>query len=111
MLEVMRQDYIRTARAKGLSEGEVIYKHALRNALLPVITIVGVELLVLFGGLVVVETVFTIPGIGRFLVDAITHRDYPSIQGLVFMFALFVIVVNLLVDIVYAVLDPRIRYA
>jgi peptide/nickel transport system permease protein len=111
ILEVLRDDYVRTARAKGLRESVVVLKHALRNALLPVITIVGVELLVLFGGLVVVETVFTIPGIGRFLVDAITHRDYPSIQGLVFMFALFVIVVNLLVDIIYAVLDPRIRYA
>jgi peptide/nickel transport system permease protein len=111
ILEVLRDDYVRTARAKGLRERIVVLKHALRNALLPVITIIGIELLVLFGGLVVVETVFTIPGIGRFLVDAITHRDYPSIQALVFMFALFVIVVNLLVDIVYAVLDPRIRYA
>jgi peptide/nickel transport system permease protein len=111
VLEVLRDDYVRTARAKGVRERIVVLKHALRNALLPVITIIGIELLVLFGGLVVVETVFTIPGIGRFLVDAITHRDYPSIQALVFMFALFVVVVNLLVDIVYAVLDPRIRYA
>lgn len=111
VLEVLRDDYVRTARAKGLRERVVVVKHALKNALLPVITITSVELLVLFGGLVVVETVFTIPGIGRFLVDAIIHRDYPSIQALVFVFSLFVVMVNLLVDIVYAVLDPRIRYA
>jgi peptide/nickel transport system permease protein len=111
VLEVLRDDYVRTARAKGLQERAVVFKHALKNALLPVITITSVELLVLFGGLVVVETVFTIPGIGRFLVDAIIHRDYPSIQALVFVFSLFVVVVNLLVDIAYAVLDPRIRYA
>jgi peptide/nickel transport system permease protein len=111
VLEVLREDYVRTARAKGAREQVVVLKHALKNALLPVITIIGIELLVLFGGLIVVETVFTIPGIGRFLVDAITHRDYPSIQALVFVFAAFVLVINLLVDIVYAILDPRIRYA
>jgi peptide/nickel transport system permease protein len=111
VLEVLRDDYVRTARAKGLRERIVVLKHALKNALLPVITITSVELLVLFGGLVVVETVFTIPGIGRFLVDAIIHRDYPSIQALVVVFAAFVVVVNLLVDIVYALVDPRIRYA
>ncbi|MBI3826071.1 MAG: ABC transporter permease [Candidatus Rokubacteria bacterium] len=111
VLEVLRDDYVRTARAKGLHERAVVLKHALRNALLPVITITSVELLILFGGLVVVETVFTIPGIGRFLVDAIIHRDYPSIQALVFVFSVFVVVVNLLVDIIYALLDPRIRYA
>jgi peptide/nickel transport system permease protein len=110
LLEVLRDDFVRTARAKGLREQTVIFRHALRNALLPVITIIGVELLVLFGGLVVVETVFTIPGIGRFLVDAILHRDYPSIQALVFVFAVFVVGVNLLVDLAYAILDPRIRY-
>ena len=111
ILEVLRDDFVRTARAKGLRERVVVLKHALRNALLPVITIVGVELLVLFGGLVVIETVFTIPGIGRYLVDAITHRDYPSIQALVFVSSVFVVLVNLLVDIAYAFLDPRIRYA
>jgi peptide/nickel transport system permease protein len=111
VLEVLREDYVRTARAKGARERVVVLKHALKNALLPVVTIIGIELLVLFGGLIVVETVFTIPGIGRFLVDAITHRDYPSIQALVFVFAAFVLVINLLVDIVYAILDPRIRYA
>jgi peptide/nickel transport system permease protein len=110
ILEVLRDDYVRTARAKGLREYVIVLKHALRNALLPVITIIGLELLTLFGGLVVIETVFTIPGIGRYLVDAITHRDYPSVQALVFMFALLVVTVNLLVDIVYGFLDPRIRY-
>lgn len=111
VLEVLREDYVRTARAKGVRDSLVVLRHALKNALLPVITILGVELLVLFGGLVVVETVFTIPGIGRFLVDAITHRDYTSIQAVVFVFAAFVLVVNLLVDIIYGVLDPRIRYS
>jgi peptide/nickel transport system permease protein len=110
ILEVLREDYVRTARAKGVQERVVVLRHALKNALLPVITIIGIELLVLFGGLVVIETVFTIPGIGRFLVDAITHRDYPSIQALVFVLSVFVLVINLLVDIVYGVLDPRIRY-
>jgi peptide/nickel transport system permease protein len=110
VLEVLRDDYVRTARSKGLRELVVVLKHALRNALLPVITIIGLELLTLFGGLVVIETVFTIPGIGRYLVDAITHRDYPSIQAVVFMFSVLVVTVNLLVDIVYGFLDPRIRY-
>jgi peptide/nickel transport system permease protein len=110
ILEVLRDDYVRTARAKGLREFVVVLKHALRNALLPVITIIGLELLTLFGGLVVIETVFTVPGIGRYLVDAITHRDYPSIQAVVFMIAVFVVTVNLLVDILYGFLDPRIRY-
>ncbi|HEY5864686.1 MAG TPA: ABC transporter permease, partial [Candidatus Tectomicrobia bacterium] len=110
ILEVLRDDYVRTARAKGLQEYVIVLKHALRNALLPVVTIIGLELLTLFGGLVVIETVFTIPGIGRYLVDAITHRDYPSVQALVFMISVFVVTVNLLVDIVYGFLDPRIRY-
>lgn len=110
ILEVLRDDYVRTARAKGLREQVVVLKHALRNALLPVITIIGLELLTLFGGLVVIETVFTVPGIGRYLVDAIIHRDYPSVQALVFMFSVLVVTVNLLVDIVYGFLDPRIRY-
>ena len=110
ILEVLRDDYVRTARAKGLREYVIVLKHALRNALLPVITIIGLELLTLFGGLVVIETVFTIPGIGRYLVDAITHRDYPSVQAVVFMISVFVVTVNLLVDLVYGFLDPRIRY-
>jgi peptide/nickel transport system permease protein len=111
ILEVLRDDYVRTARAKGLRERVVVLKHALRNALLPVITTIGVELLILVGGLVVIETVFTIPGVGRYLVDAITHRDYPSIQALVLVFAVFVVLANLLIDVLYGLLDPRIRYA
>ncbi|MCS7206658.1 MAG: ABC transporter permease [Dehalococcoidia bacterium] len=110
MLEVLREDYIRTARAKGLRERVVVSRHALKNALIPVVTLIGLEVITLFGGIVIVETVFTIPGMGRFLVDAIFHRDYPSVQALVFVFALFVLVVNLVVDLVYAWLDPRIRY-
>jgi peptide/nickel transport system permease protein len=111
ILEVLRDDYVRTARAKGLLERVVVLKHALRNALLPVITTIGVELIILVGGLVVIETVFTIPGVGRYLVDAITHRDYPSIQALVLVFAVFVVLANLLIDVLYGLLDPRIRYA
>ncbi|GBD11224.1 Glutathione transport system permease protein GsiC [bacterium HR23] len=110
MLEVLREDYIRTARAKGLREMVVVSRHALKNAIIPVVTLIGLEVIALFGGIVIVETVFTIPGMGRFLVDAIFHRDYTSVQALVFVFAIFVLVVNLVVDLVYAWLDPRIRY-
>ena len=110
MLEVLRDDYIRTARAKGLQQRIVVWRHALKNALLPVITLVGLEIIGLFGGIVIVETVFTLPGMGRYLVDAIVRRDYTSVQALVFMFAMFVIVINLVTDIVYGWLDPRIRY-
>src|SRR5215467_14585727 len=107
LLEVLRDDYVRTARAKGLLERLVVFKHALRNALLPVITILGVELLVLFGGLVRIETVFSIPGIDMYLIDSITQRDYHYNQAVVFVFALFVVLVNLLIDILYGFLDPR----
>lgn len=110
MLEVMRQDYIRTARAKGASRNSVNYRHALRNALLPVVTIVGIEAAFLIGGLIVTETVFNIPGIARFLVEAIQWRDYPIVQNLVMFAAVVVVVVNFIVDLLYAVLDPRIRY-
>jgi peptide/nickel transport system permease protein len=110
MLEVMRQDYIRTARAKGASRNSVNYRHALRNALLPVVTIVGIEAAFLIGGLIVTETVFNIPGIARFLVEAIQWRDYPIVQNLVMFAAVIVVVVNFIVDMLYAVLDPRIRY-
>ncbi|MBI4234127.1 MAG: ABC transporter permease [Chloroflexi bacterium] len=111
MLEVLREDYIRTARAKGLRETVVVARHALKNAILPVITLIGLEIIALFGGIVIVETIFTIPGIGRYLVDAIIHRDYTSVQALVFVFGLFVLVVNLGVDLLYGWLDPRIRFA
>ncbi|MBV9394583.1 MAG: ABC transporter permease [Methylobacteriaceae bacterium] len=111
MLEVLRQDYIRTARAKGASAQAVNYDHALRNALLPVVTIVGIEAAFLFGGPIVTETVFNIPGVARFLVEAIRTRDYPIVQNLVMFIAIVVVVVNFLVDLTYAALDPRIKYA
>jgi len=110
MLEVLRQDYIRTARAKGASDTSVHYDHALRNAVLPVVTIIGIEAAFLIGGLIVTETVFNIPGVARFLVEAIRWRDYPIVQNLVMFIAVVVVVVNFLVDMTYAVLDPRIRY-
>ncbi len=110
MLEVLRQDYIRTARAKGQVERLVIYRHALRNALLPIVTIVGLQFGTLMGGAVLTETVFAWPGIGRLLVDAIGFRDYPVIQAAVLVIALGFVLTNLVVDILYAYLDPRIRY-
>jgi peptide/nickel transport system permease protein len=110
MLEVLRQDYIRTARAKGASETSVNYDHALRNAVLPVVTIIGIEAAFLIGGLIVTETVFNIPGVARFLVEAIRWRDYPIVQNLVMFIAIVTVVINFLVDMTYAVLDPRIRY-
>ncbi|HJZ43438.1 MAG TPA: ABC transporter permease [Hyphomicrobiaceae bacterium] len=110
MLEVLRQDYIRTARAKGASEAAVNYDHALRNAVLPVVTIIGIEAAFLIGGLIVTETVFNIPGVARFLVEAITWRDYPIVQNLVMLIAVVVVVVNFIVDMTYVVLDPRIKY-
>jgi len=111
MLEVMRQDFIRTARAKGATENSVNYRHALRNALLPVVTIIGIEAAFLVGGLIVTETVFNIPGIARFLVEAIRWRDYPIVQNLVMFVAVIVVFVNFAVDMLYAALDPRIRYS
>jgi peptide/nickel transport system permease protein len=110
MLEVLRQDYIRTARAKGASPVAINYDHALRNAVLPVITIIGIEAAFLIGGLIVTETVFNIPGVARFLVEAIRWRDYPIVQNLVMFIAFVVITVNFLVDMLYVVLDPRIKY-
>jgi peptide/nickel transport system permease protein len=111
MLEILRQDFIRTARAKGASETAVNYRHALKNAVLPVITVIGVEAAFLMGGLIVTETVFNIPGVARFLVEAIRWRDYPIVQNLVMFIALVVVVTNFIVDMLYAALDPRIRYA
>ena len=110
MLEVLRQDYIRTARAKGASETAVNYDHALRNAVLPVVTIIGIEAAFLIGGLIVTETVFNIPGVARFLVEAIRWRDYPIVQNLVMFIAVVVVIVNFIVDMLYVVLDPRIKY-
>lgn len=110
MLEVLRQDYIRTARAKGATRQTVNYDHALRNAVLPVVTIIGIEAAFLIGGLVVTETVFNIPGVARFLVEAIRWRDYPIVQNLVMLIAVVTVVVNFIVDMAYVVLDPRIKY-
>ena len=110
MLEVIRQDFVRTARAKGLSEPVVIFKHTLRNALIPVITLVGLYLPFLFSGTVFIESVFAWPGMGKLVVDAILERDYPVIMGGSLVFAMMVVVGNLVADILYAVLDPRIRY-
>lgn len=110
MLEVIRLDYIRTARAKGLMERSVIYKHALRNALIPVTTVVALRLPMLFSGAVVTETIFAWPGMGRLLVTAIFERDFPVVQGTVLILALIVILANLLADIAYAYIDPRIKY-
>jgi peptide/nickel transport system permease protein len=111
MLEIMRQDYIRTARAKGASETAVNYRHALRNAILPVVTVIGIEAAFLMGGLIVTETVFNIPGVARFLVEAIRWRDYPIVQNLVMFVAIIAVLINFLVDMLYAVLDPRIKYS
>ena len=110
VLEVMREDYIRTAWAKGLRERAIVFRHAMKNAMLPVITLIGTEFAFLIGGLVVTETVFTLNGVGRFVVDAVAHRDYPVVQALVFLIALSFVVVNLLIDLTYAWFDPRIRY-
>jgi peptide/nickel transport system permease protein len=110
VLEVMREDYIRTAWAKGLRERIIVTKHALKNAMLPVITIIGTEFAFLIGGLVVTETVFTLNGVGRFMVDAIAHRDIPVVQTLVLLIAFIFVFVNLLTDLLYAWFDPRISY-
>jgi peptide/nickel transport system permease protein len=110
LLEVLREDYVRTAWAKGQSRGVVIWRHALKNAILPVVTVIGIEFAFLIGGLVVTETVFNLPGLARFLVQAILWRDYPIVQNLVMFIAVVVIASNLLVDMLYGVLDPRVRY-
>ena len=111
VLEVLREDYVRTARAKGLRETLVVVRHALRNALLPVVTVVSLEFAFLIGGLVVTEQVFNLNGIGKLLVDAVTHRDYTLVQALVLLLAAVFVIVNFIVDMVYVVLDPRIRYS
>ena len=110
MLEVLRQDYVRTARAKGLREGAVVYSHALRNALIPIVTIAGLQIGYLMGGAVVIEVVFNLPGLGRLVVHAIEQRDYPVIQGIVLFSAAVFLMSNLLVDVLYSYLNPRIRY-
>lgn len=110
MLEVLRQDFITTARSKGLAEKVIIYKHALKNALIPVVTIMGLQFGILLGGAVLTETVFAWPGVGRLLVDSILARDYPVVQGAVLVLAFSFVLINLVVDLIYAFLDPRISY-
>ncbi len=111
MLEVLRQDFIRTAWAKGLGERRVVLQHALKNALIPVVTLFGIQLAFLLSGAVIMESIFAIPGIGRLLLDAVTQRDYPVIQGVAVMVAIGVLLINLAIDISYGFLDPRIRLA
>jgi peptide/nickel transport system permease protein len=111
MLEVLQQDYIRTARAKGLSQGVVIVGHGFRNAMVPVVTVIGITTAILIGGAVVTEIVFNIPGLGRLIISAILRRDYPVVQGVVLVTAATYVLVNLIVDVVYVFVDPRIRYA
>ena len=110
MLEVIRQDYITTARAKGLRESVTIFKHALKNALIPVVTVIGLQTASILGGVAITETIFSWPGIGRLAVDSIIRRDFPMIRGVVLFLALVFVFVNILVDLSYSILDPRIRY-
>lgn len=110
MLEVLGFDYVRTARSKGLAERVVVFKHALRNALIPIVTVVGLNVGSLLGGIVVIENVFSWPGMGRMLIMAIFNRDYPVVQGIILVFAFMFVAVNLIVDLVYTFVDPRIRY-
>lgn len=110
MIEVMDEDFIRTARAKGMRESRVLLHHALRNAATPIITIIGIGVAMLIGGVVVTESVFNLPGLGRLVVEAVLARDYPVIQGLILLFALVYVMINLMVDVLYTIFDPRIRY-
>jgi peptide/nickel transport system permease protein len=110
MMEVLSQDYVRTARAKGVGRRDILYIHALKNAAVPIVTIIGIGFAALIGGAVVTESVFALPGIGRLTVDAILQRDYPVIQGVVLVFSFVYVLVNLIVDLLYTVFDPRIRY-
>jgi peptide/nickel transport system permease protein len=110
MLEVLQQDYVRTARAKGLGQRSILFVHALKNAAVPIVTVIGIGIALLIGGAVVTESVFAIPGLGRLTIDAILRRDYPVIQGIVLLFSFLYVLVNLLVDVTYTLVDPRIRY-
>ena len=110
MLEVLRQDYIRTAWSKGLKERAVVIRHAVKNALIPVVTLIGLQLPILVGGAVIMENIFNLPGLGRLLLNALNERDYPMVSGINLFFATGVVLTNLLIDLVYAVLDPRVRY-
>jgi peptide/nickel transport system permease protein len=110
VIEVLSEDYIRTARAKGLSNVDVLLKHALRNAAVPIVTVIGIGVALLIGGVVVTESVFSIPGLGRLAVDAVLARDYPTVQAVILLFSFAYVLLNLLVDLSYTLLDPRIRY-
>jgi peptide/nickel transport system permease protein len=110
MLEVLRQDYIRTARAKGLTEQLVVARHALRNALIPVVTLIGLQAPLLIGGAVIMEQIFVIPGMGQLLLEAVNQRDYPIITGVFLIVGVAVMMINLLVDLSYGMLDPKVRY-
>jgi len=110
MLEVLQQDYVRTARAKGLDQHTILFVHALKNAAVPIVTVIGIGIALLIGGSIVTESVFAIPGLGRLTIDAILRRDYPVIQGIVLLFSFVYVLVNLLVDVTYTLVDPRIRY-
>jgi peptide/nickel transport system permease protein len=110
VMETLSEDYIRTARAKGQNERKVLFRHALKNAAVPIVTIIGIGIALVIGGAVVTETVFNLPGLGRLVVDAVLRRDFPVIQGLILVFSLVYVLVNLLIDIAYTLLDPRIRY-
>ena len=110
MLEVLRMEYVTTARAKGLGERIVVSRHALKNAMIPVITVIGLQFGILLGGAVLTESVFAWPGVGRLLVDSILSRDYPVVQGTVLLLSLTFVMINLVVDLFYAILDPRISY-
>lgn len=110
MLEVLRQDYIRTERAKGLSERMVVYKHAIKNALIPIVTVIGMNVGLLMGGAVLTETIFTLPGLGKYIADAILAYDYPVIQGFTLFFATAFVMINLITDLLYVYIDPRIKY-
>ncbi|SEE09909.1 ABC transporter permease [Bradyrhizobium erythrophlei] len=110
MLEVLQQDYIRTARAKGLGMRDILFVHALKNAAVPIVTVIGIGIALLIGGAVVTESVFAIPGLGRLTIDAILRRDYPVIQGIVLVFSFLYVLINLMVDVIYTLVDPRIRY-
>ena len=110
VLEVLGEDYIRTARAKGLEERKVLIRHALRNAAVPIVTVIGIGIALLIGGVVVTESVYAIPGLGRLTVDAVLGRDYPTIQAVILMFSFVYVMINLVIDIAYTLFDPRIRY-
>jgi peptide/nickel transport system permease protein len=110
MLDVLGEDYVRTARSKGLAERVVVMKHALRNAMIPILTVVGLTVAVLLGGAVVTETVFGLPGVGNLVVQAVLRRDYPVIQGALIVIAGIYVLVNLVIDLLYTLIDPRVRY-